>query len=311
MDQGVSAGRNGALLVVGDVVTDVVARHRGPLAAGTDTAAMIRTLPGGAGANVACWAAHAGCADVRLLGRVGTDAADWHERELVAGGVRPRLVVDPEAATGTVICLVDAGAAAERTFLTDSGASLRLGPADWSDALLDGVARLHLSGYLLFTESSRALAGTALAAARARGVPVSLDPASAGFLAELGVDRFLAFAEGLDLLLPSRDEACLLTGLPDPVDAAAKLSRLVPLVVAKAGADGALVARAGAVLARVPALPAAPRDTTGAGDAFTGALLAALLAGADPEEAAARGCRAGAEAVRRVGGRPPRRGKGS
>jgi sugar/nucleoside kinase (ribokinase family) len=311
VDQGVSAGRDGALLVVGDVVTDVVARHRGPLAAGTDTAAVIRTLPGGAGANVACWAVHAGCADVRLLGRVGADAADWHERELLAGGVRPRLVVDPEAATGTVICLVDAGAAAERTFLTDSGASLRLGPADWSDALLDGVARLHLSGYLLFTESSRALAGTALAAARARGVPVSLDPASAGFLAELGVDRFLAFAEGLDLLLPSRDEACLLTGLPDPVDAAAKLSRLVPLVVAKAGADGALVARSGAVLARVPAVPAAPRDTTGAGDAFTGAFLAALLAGAAPEEAAVRGCRAGAEAVRRVGGRPPHRDNGS
>ncbi|ALO93140.1 Sugar kinase [Streptomyces hygroscopicus subsp. limoneus] len=305
MDQGVTAGRSGALLVVGDVVTDVIARHRGPLAAGTDTAAVIRRLPGGAGANVACWAAHTGCADVRMLGRVGADAAAWHERELVAAGVRPRLVVDREAATGTVICLVDTGAAAERTFLTDSGASLRLGPADWSDALLDGVTRLHLSGYLLFTESSRELAETALAAARARGVPVSLDPASAGFLVELGVDRFLAFVEGLDVLLPSRDEACLLTGLPDPADAAAKLSRLVPLVVAKAGADGALVARSGAAPVRVPAVPAEPRDTTGAGDAFTGAFLAALLAGVAPEEAAARGCRAGAEAVGQVGGRPP------
>lgn len=308
MDPGVTSGGNGALLVVGDVVTDVIARHRGPLAAGTDTSAVIRRLPGGAGANVACWAAHAGCADVRLLGRVGADTAAWHQRELVAAGVRPRLVVDREAATGTVICLVDTGAEAERTFLTDSGASLRLGPADWSDALLDGVARLHLSGYLLFTESSRSLAETALAAARARGVPVSLDPASAGFLIELGVDRFLAFAEGLDVLLPSRDEACLLTGLPDPADAAAKLSRLVPLVVAKAGADGALVVRSGAAPERVPAVPAEPRDTTGAGDAFTGAFLAALLAGAAPEEAAARGCRAGAVAVGRVGGRPPHPG---
>jgi sugar/nucleoside kinase (ribokinase family) len=305
-----TAGPAGALLVVGDVVTDVVAQHHGPLAAGTDTAAVIRTLPGGAGANVACWAAHAGCADVRLLGRVGEESAAWHERELVAAGVRPRLVVDPAAATGTVICLVDTGAAAERTFLTDSGASLRLEPADWSDALLDGVARLHLSGYLLFTEPSRELARTALAAARARGVPVSLDPASAGFLVRLGVDRFLAFAEELNVLLPSRDEACLLTGLPDPADAAAKLSRLVPLVVVKTGADGALVVRSGGTPTRVPAVPAVPRDTTGAGDAFTGAFLAALLAGMAPEEAAARGCRAGAEAVERVGGRPPRPGSG-
>ncbi|MFF8230187.1 carbohydrate kinase family protein [Streptomyces caelestis] len=295
----------GALLVVGDVITDVVARHEGPLAAGTDTAASIRTVPGGAGANLACWAAHGGAAEVRLLGRVGAEAAAWHERELVAHGVRPRLVVDPQAPTGTVICLVDGGASAERTFLTDSGASLRLEPADWSDALLDGVARLHLSGYLLFSEPSRALVTVALKAARARGVPVSLDPASSGFLGELGAGRFLALVEGVDVLLPSRDEACLLTGLTDAAEAAAELSLRVPLVVAKQGHQGALVTRSGKVCARVPAVPATPRDTTGAGDAFTGAFLAALLAGAGPEEAAAEGCRAGARAVERVGGRPP------
>ncbi|MGW0141621.1 carbohydrate kinase family protein [Streptomyces calvus] len=299
------AVRDGALLVVGDVITDVVARHRGPLAPGTDTAAAIRTVPGGAGANVACWAARWGGAEVRLVGRVGRDAAAWHERELAACGVRPLLVVDEGAPTGTVICLVDEGAAAERTFLTDSGASLRLDPGDWSDALLDGVARLHLSGYLLFTEPSRAFVAVALAAARGRGVPVSLDPASAGFLAELGADRFRALVDGVDVLLPSRDEACLLTGSSDAVEAAALLSRHVPLVVAKLGAEGALLARSGAVYARVPAVPATPRDTTGAGDAFTGAFLASLLAGAGPERAAAQGCGAGARAVETIGGRPP------
>lgn len=299
-----AAGRGGALLVVGDVITDVVARHRGPLAAGTDTSAAIRTVPGGAGANVACWAARGGT-EVRLLGRVGADAAAWHERELAGCGVGPRLVVDPEAPTGTVICLVDTGEAAERTFLTDSGASLRLEPDDWSDALLDGVAWLHLSGYLLFSEPSRALVAVALESARARGVPVSLDPASAGFLRELGVDRCLSLIEGVDVLLPSRDEACFLTGLPDAADAAAKLSRHVPLVVVKQGAEGAVIARSGTVYAHVPAVAATPRDTTGAGDAFTGGFLAALLAGAAPEDAAADGCRAGALAVERVGGRPP------
>ncbi|MDO0932299.1 sugar kinase [Streptomyces sp. DG2A-72] len=302
-----TAGPRGALLVVGDVVTDVVARHRRPLASGTDTAATIRTVPGGAGANVACWAAHWGCPEVRLLGRVGADASAWHDQELVDCGVRPHLVVDPQAPTGTVICLVDADAAAQRTFLTDSGAALRLEPGDWSAALLDGVAWLHLSGYLLFSEPSRALVAVALESARARGVPVSMDPASAGFLAELGVDRFLALVEGVDVLLPSRDEACLLTGLPDAADAAAKLSRHVPLVIAKQGDRGALVARSGTVSAHVPATPATPTDTTGAGDAFTGAFLATLLAGAGPEDAAAEGCRAGALAVERVGGRPPAR----
>ncbi|MFC7306557.1 carbohydrate kinase family protein [Streptomyces monticola] len=280
----------------------MVARHRAPLRKGTDTAAAIRLVPGGAGANVASWAAYWGCADVRLLGRVGAESADWHAKALRDAGVRPLLAVDDEAPTGTVICLVDA--AAERTFLTDSGAVLRLDPADWSPGLLDGVAHLHLSGYLFFAEPGRTTATTALAAARARGVSVSVDPASAGFLAETGVDRFLAATAGVDVLLPSHDEAELLTGLPDPLDAAAKLSHQFPLVVAKQGAEGAVVSSAGSTPVRIPPVPATASDTTGAGDAFTGAFLCARLNRAPATEAAAEGCRAGALAVERVGGRP-------
>ncbi|MER5812453.1 PfkB family carbohydrate kinase, partial [Streptomyces sp. NPDC002033] len=194
-------GIPGALVVVGDVVTDVVAVHTEPLAPATDTAARIRTLPGGAGANAACWAARSGAAEVRLLARVGAESARWHERALVDAGVRPRLVVDPVEPTGTVVALV--GKDAERTFLTDSGASLRLCPADWAPALLDGAAHLHLSGYLFFAESSRELALVALRAARTRGVPVSVDPASAGFLAVLGAGRFLAAVAGAGVLLPN------------------------------------------------------------------------------------------------------------
>ncbi|WJV51511.1 sugar kinase [Streptomyces flavofungini] len=304
-------------MVVGDVVTDIVARHRGPLAPGTDTVAAIRTVPGGAGANVACWAAHWGCRDVRFLGRAGADAAAWHEEMLLRASVRPHIAVDPEALTGTVISLVDtAGSAAERTFLTDSGACLRLSPADWTPSLLDGVTWLHLSGYLFFAEPSRAAARAALASARARGVTVSVDPASTGFLRRYGVDRFLADAAGVDVLLPSRDEALLLTGPPgptdpagaadptEPADAAAELSRRFPEVVVKLGGDGALAARDGRVRVRAPAVRADARDSTGAGDAFTGAYVASRLAGAGLREAVSEGCRAGARAVSRVGARP-------
>ncbi|RFU85234.1 sugar kinase [Streptomyces triticagri] len=297
---------SGALLVVGDVVTDVVARHDTPLAPGTDTAADIVTLPGGAGANVASWAAHHGCPDVRLLARVGTDAAAGHARVLRESGVRPHFVVDAEAPTGTVICLVDAHA--ERTFLSDGGAVLRISPSDWSPELLDGVGHLHLSGYLFFAEPSRSLAVTALDAARTAGIPVSVDPASAGFLRQTGVESFLESAAGADVLLPSADESAVLTGLPEPADAAAKLSRLFPLVVVKLGASGALLVRAGGPGGeRVPGVTATARDTTGAGDAFTGAFLAARLAGLGDAEAAAAGCRAGAAAVQGVGARPGER----
>ncbi|RPF39972.1 sugar/nucleoside kinase (ribokinase family) [Streptomyces sp. Ag109_G2-6] len=292
----------GALVVVGDVVTDVVAVHREPLAPATDTAARIRTLPGGAGANAACWAARTGTAEVRLLARVGCESARWHERALVDAGVRPRLVVDPAEPTGTVVALV--GADAERTFLTDSGASLRLCPADWAPSLLDGAAHLHLSGYLFFAEPSRELALVALRAARTRGVPVSVDPASAGFLAALGPEAFLRAVAGVGTLLPNEDEARLLAGVPDTARAAQELSRRVPLVVVTRGTRGALVAEDGRITAEVEAEPADAVDTTGAGDAFTGGFLAARLSGATPPTAARAGCHTAAQAITRLGGRP-------
>ncbi|MFC9176710.1 MULTISPECIES: carbohydrate kinase family protein [Streptomyces] len=297
-----AAGRG--LLVVGDVVTDVVALHGSPLVHGTDTAARIRSVPGGAGANVACWAARSGCREAALLARAGAESAAWHRDALERAGVRALLAVDEEVATATVISLVDA--AAERTFLTDSGAALRLATEDFAPSMLDGVGWLHLSGYLLFAATSRATARLALRTARERGIPVSVDPASAGFLAELGPKRFLAYAEGARLLLPNADEARLLTGLREPADAAAELSRAFPRVALTLGDRGALLAAGGAVTGRVRARPVPhPVDSTGAGDAFTGGYLAALLAGADHEAAASEGCRTGAEAVATVGGRPP------
>ncbi|MFJ8771689.1 carbohydrate kinase family protein [Streptomyces microflavus] len=292
------------LLVVGDVVTDVVALHGSPLAHGTDTPARIRSVPGGAGANVACWAVRSGCPEVALLARAGAESADWHRDALERAGVRALLAVDEKVATATVISLVDA--TTERTFLTDSGAVLRLATEDFAPSMLDGMGRLHLSGYLLFAATSRATARLALRTARERGVPVSVDPASAGFLAQLGAKRFLQFAEGAELLMPNADEARLLTGLPEPAEAAAELSRAFPRVVVTLGDRGAVVAAGGVVTGRVRARPVRdPVDSTGAGDAFTGGFLAALLAGADDRAAAAEGCRAGAEAVATVGGRPP------
>ncbi|MEU1280579.1 PfkB family carbohydrate kinase [Streptomyces sp. NPDC005805] len=294
------------LLVVGDVVTDVVARYEAPLATGTDTAARIRIVPGGAGANVCCWAADRGCEDVRLLARTGAADVGWHAERLRSAGVRPLLVPDAEAPTATVIALVDRSA--ERTFLTDSGAVLRLSHTDWAPELLEGVGHLHLSGYLFFADSSAEAAHRAMRSARERGIPVSVDPASAGFIAEHGPDRLLAALDGTDVLLPNADEARLLTGLPDPYEAAVRLSRTARLTVVTLGAQGALVAESGRVTARVPAVAARAVDSTGAGDAFTGAFLAARLRGADATSAAREGCRAGARAVAVVGGRPGRAG---
>jgi sugar/nucleoside kinase (ribokinase family) len=72
----------------------------------------------------------------------------------------------------------------------------------------------------------------------------------------------------------------------------------------KLGAEGALAAVDGEVVATAAGLPAEVVDSTGAGDAFAAAYLTAILDGAGEQLALESGCRAGAECVAQVGGRP-------
>ena len=60
------------IVVVGDIVTDIVAVHSGALAAGSDTDARITVTGGGSAANTAAWLVTAGATPV-LVGRVGDD----------------------------------------------------------------------------------------------------------------------------------------------------------------------------------------------------------------------------------------------
>lgn len=291
----------GGLLVIGDVVTDVVAIHGAPVLAGTDTAADIVLRPGGSGANTAAWAAHLG-ADVRLLARLGYDSSEWHTTELIRTGVRPHVEVDSGHPTAVVIAMVDGSG--ERSMLTNRGAGGRISVDDWDPSLLDGVSRLHLSGYLLFAERGLELARLAMSEASAAGARISVDPASTGPLREFGVDRFLRETAAADLIIPNRDEALLLTGAPSPERAAELLSDRYGTAVVKLGSRGAVVATGGRILATAEASPAKVVDSTGAGDAFAAGYLSALLKGANEAAALQAGCQAGATCVALVGGRP-------
>lgn len=304
MESGEAVTRKG-LLVIGDVVTDVVALHGGTalagLALGTDTAAEIVLRPGGSGANTASWAAHLG-ADARILTRVGFDTGEWHAAELRRAGVRSHLRVDPDRPTAVVIAMIDA--TGERSMLTNRGAGGHIGIDDWDDGLLDGVRHLHLSGYTLFAEPGLQLSRLALAEAARRGVTISVDPASTGFLRTFGTERFVLETLAASLIIPNLDEALLLTVESSAERAAERLSLRYGAAAVKLGSQGALMARNGKLTARVPGTAAEVVDSTGAGDAFAAGLLTALLRGAGDEAALDAGGRAGAEAVTAVGGRP-------
>jgi sugar/nucleoside kinase (ribokinase family) len=333
---------SGRILVVGDVITDIVAVHSAGIVPDSDTEARITTTGGGSGANTAAWLAHQGVA-VDLLSAVGLDlAGEERVAELTEAGVGCDCVVwSRSAPTGTIIVLTDGH---HRTFLTDRGANRELQPSDVDDALesLPDVAHVHLSGYTLLDEASRPAGLRALSAAAERGLTTSVDAASAEPLRQAGADRFLDWVRGADLLLANVDEARILAGLtaggdaakePSPEAVARALAHALaagaagdrggggdagggsgpdddrtggrgPEVVVKLGPGGAVWAR-GDEVRSVPAVTATVVDTTGAGDAFAAGLLAARLAGADVDAALAAGVRLGAVAVGLVGGRPP------
>jgi sugar/nucleoside kinase (ribokinase family) len=298
-----ATGSGSAIVVVGDLVTDVVVVHEGHIEVGSDTTASVTVGGGGQAANTAAWIAHSGQA-ATLVAAVGDDLAG-RERvaELTALGVRCAVRAHPGATTGSVVVLASAG---ERTMITDRGAALLLDPVHVAEAVsaTAHAVHLHLSGYPLLDASSRAGGLAALGAARVRDLTTSVDAASAAPLRRVGARAFLDWVRGADLLLCNADEAAVLAGPGSPGAQARVLARVARNAVVKSGGEGAVWCGPDGVLrlsraARVPMI-----DPTGAGDAFAAGLLTAWCSGAEPEEALKAGGAMGAAAVGRVGARP-------
>ena len=167
-------------------------------------------------------------------------------------------------------------------------------------------AHLHVSGYALIRPGSRPAAVAALAEARERGMTTSVNPASAAPLAGMGAAAFRALTRGTTTIFATLDEAEVLTGGRDPERVAAALLADHAEVVLKLGGAGARWAGAEGSASAPAAAPAgAVVDTTGAGDAFTAAWLAARRDRVGAEAALRAACALAATVVTRPGARPP------
>ena len=290
------------IVCIGDVMVDILARLSGELALGSDLPAPIDVLGGGSAANTASWIASTGT-PVTLAGRIGDDAFGAQAiRQLCDCGVEPALVRDPSRPTGR--CIVPVSAEGERTMVPDPGANAALMPADLGAELFRPGRHLHLSGYSLFG-TSRAAGLHALAQARAAGMTISVDAASAAPIAAAGAQNFLSWLGHDVMLLANADEARVLTDLGDPSRCAAELARRLGRAVVKTGPLGAVWSGGDSVV-HVPTTQIAALDSTSAGDAFTAGLLAALGRGCGAADAIRAGHDLAARACSVVGGRPAR-----
>jgi 2-dehydro-3-deoxygluconokinase len=175
---------------------------------------------------------------------------------------------------------------------------------------LEDQSLVYFSGITLaiLDEAARKTLLAAVARARDAGSLVAFDP---NYRPRLWPGREEAQAAILDALavtdiaLPTFPDEQMLFGDATPQATAQRLGKLVGEVVVKNGEEPALIAANG-TLRPVPAVHvAAPVDTTGAGDSFNGAYLAARLAGHAPTEAVLRAHRVAASVVQVRGALAP------
>ena len=284
------------VLVFGSINIDLVTRvERFPNPGETVSGISFAIYPGGKGANQALACARAG-APTRLVGAVGRDPFATTALVLVqAAGVDLSLVARVEQATGCATILVSN--TGENLIVSVPGANALADPSAIPDALLTRSSTLALQ-HELPAEANEAL----MQRARRNGSRVVLN---ASPWRPLSLDTLCS----VDYLVINELEGAALAAAcdwpPSPHElalaAAAAIHGLT--IIVTLGEHGALAAHGGDVL-RVQAPGIHAIDTTGAGDAFGGTLLAALDDDAPLDEALRRAVAAGSLACTAAGAQP-------
>ncbi|MCR2783881.1 MULTISPECIES: ribokinase [unclassified Microbacterium] len=282
------------VMVVGSINADVTFEvRRIPVVGETIIADAVHRSSGGKGANQAHAAARSSKdVHVAMAGAVGQDAVGAQMRdELACAGVDVSLIREVDEVSGMAMIAVDSEGG--NVIVVAPGANNAWPAEPYVPIDAGDIVALQLELPLAVVEH---VADTA----HARGARVVLNAAPV----TPGAARLLPL---VDTLIVNEGEASDLLGLTDfSPDAVAEVAARHDLnLVVTLGRQGAVLSPRGGVPSRVPIIAVNTVDTVGAGDAFVGALAAALAAGDDLLSAARRGAAAGALTVTARGARHP------
>ncbi|MCX2948476.1 ribokinase [Lentzea sp. NEAU-D7] len=274
------------LLVLGSANADLVVEvGRRPAGGETVLGGDTVVLPGGKGANTAVAAARVG-ASVALVGAVGGDGYGSLLREsLESSGVDTALVKTSSRPTG--IAYITVTPDGENSIVVSPGANADVSPSDVDALSFGGVAVLTCSLEVPLETVVHAIGAASRAGVR---TVLNLSP-----VAELPAETL----RQLTVLIVNEHEAAQLA--PDW----RSLLELGPSsAIVTLGSRGAAVVEESGVV-EVPAIEVAEVvDTTGAGDAFAGALSARLAEGDDLVQAARYAAKVAALSVTKAGAQP-------
>lgn len=205
---------------------------------------------------------------------------------------------------GSGRCLTLVTKDAERTMTTFLGVSAELGTEDLEESAIAAAGYFYVEGYLAATPSGCAAAVSAREIAESAKVRTSVSLADPSMVVGCRDGLLAMLGNGVTQLFCNEEEALTWTGT-DRLDIAAReLADIAPFVNITLGANGSLAVNPhGNDL--VPGYSAQAVDTTGAGDIYAGAVIAARVDEATPAEAARFANHAAAALVSRHGARLP------
>lgn len=185
-----------------------------------------------------------------------------------------------------------------RNMVTYAGTIFELSFEDLDLEYLADSRHFHLSSFYL-QRGLQSRVGELFQKLKAAGLSISLDTNDdpddrwQGGLTDV--------LRHVDVFLPNEREARKIAGTVDLQTALARLAKLVPLVVVKLGAEGAMAQR-GSECFTSPAVKVSAVDAVGAGDSFDAGFLSQYVRGFDLLTCLAMGNLAGALSTTRPGG---------
>ena len=281
------------ILVIGSLNMDLVINtDRMPQAGETIHGKGFAHFPGGKGANQASACARAG-GNVKMLGKVGDDAyGDILLKNLSQDGVNINGIEREKISTGVAVITVFNG---ENSIILDKGAN-GLVDRDYIDRHIDAIdwADYIIMQYEIPMETVVYVAQIV----KSKGKTLIIDPAP---MMEAPSELYRM----ADIILPNETETAQLVG--EGNDDEASVKKMYELgcknVIMPLGKKGSIYYN-GENMINQPAYKVKAIDTTGAGDCFTGSMVAALASDKTMEEALEFASKASAIAVGRRGAQP-------